>query len=95
MTPLREAIQNEINEAAEKGLVCERIRVSAHALPGSVIALPIQSKRFELGIRREKRQEILVHPDDWAELLLEMEGVVGHGVHGLRRAFGLPVADEP
>lgn len=91
---LRVAIQNEINEAAEKGLVCERIRVTAHALPGSAVALPIQSKRFELGMRKEKRQEILVHPDDWALLLAEMEGVVGDGIRGLRLAFGLPVADE-
>lgn len=91
---VRRGIQDEINEAAEKGLSVERIRVTASALPGSVTAFPIQSLRFLSGQRRETRQEILVHPDDWADLLSDMEGVTGTGVAGLRRAFGLPVADE-
>lgn len=91
---LREALQAEIERETARGNTVERIRVTATALPGSAACLPIQSKRFELGIRRETRRELLVHPDDWAILLGEMEGIVGTGLRDLRRAFGLPVADE-
>ena len=91
---LREAIQCEIELETTAGNRVERIRVTGAALAGSVVCMPIQSKRFELGIRRESRRELLVHPDDWTILLREMEGITGSGIPALRRAFGLPVADE-
>lgn len=94
MTTLHGAIQEEIRRERERGNTVERIRVTGTALAGSTVALPIQSIRWKYGVREERRHELLVHPDDWALLLEEMEGVVGEGIAGLRRAFGLPVADE-
>lgn len=91
---LREDIQGELERETARGYSVERIRVTPAAIPGATVCLPIQSKRFELGVRPEKRRELLIHPTDWASLLEEMEGVTGWGKLDLMRAFGLPVANE-
>lgn len=91
---LRAEIHSEIEREKARGYTVDRIRVTPSAIPGATVCLPIQSKRFELGIRPEKRRELLIHPDDWALLLEEMEGITGWGTLDLRRAFGLPIANE-
>lgn len=92
---LRSDVQFEIGRETARGHPVVRIRVTPHALPGSICCLPITSKRFELGITPERRRELLIHPDDWHDLLGEMEGEEGRGVNELREAFGLPVAQDP
>lgn len=66
------AIHCEIHRERELGHRVDSIRISSAGLPGTVVALPVQSMRFKLGIRPEVRREILVHPDDWELLMREL-----------------------
>lgn len=88
------AVQEEMRREQAAGRVPVRIRVTPAAIPGVPTCLPMQSLRFKLGVTVENRVEVLIHPDDWREILEVMEGITGEGLHELLRAFGLPVANE-
>lgn len=94
MTSLHASIQAEIQRESTAGREVVRVRVTPHALAGSPVCMPVQSTRFLIGAKPEKRSELLLHPDDYADLLELMEGIAGEGIVALRRAFGLPVAQD-
>lgn len=88
---LLKTIQQELARERAEGRAAHRIRVTRSALKGSPVCLPIQSKRWQLGITPERRTELLLHPDDWHALLLEMPPAVSSQ---WCTVLGMPVLEE-
>jgi hypothetical protein len=88
---VEDAIQRERREACNTGYKrIVHIRVTPHAMPGSLVSVPISPERARnMGIARsdfEEALEILLHPEDWQRWLLEAGGLlIGNPavVHGL------------
>lgn len=90
------AIAQEMNEAYELQRAVRQIRVTPNAVPGSVVCVPMTSP--EGG----RLHEILVHPVDWRDALLErspdqrflLDGVAHPSVSDPRRVWGVQVVHE-
>lgn len=64
----------------------ERIRITPSALPGTIAAVPIGS-----GVKGI--YEVLVHPEDFATALKEINPITGsYEVDDVTHVLGLPVA---
>ena len=100
-----EAVYDEVNQALTADRPIEHIRVSASALQGWVVVVPVTPERVdELGLTSRDPRELLLHPEDWAELLRERrfhvkraasygEFVVGASRSGARTVMGIPVLE--
>lgn len=96
MTHVSEAIRREIDQARGGDRPVASVRVTESALPGTVAAVSLSPERAE-SLRLDARLaeaavEILVHPDDYAELL-EEPGLELAEDSGVRRVFGVPLID--
>lgn len=97
---LREAIRQEIEFERQAGHVVDAVRVTRQAMRGSIVAAPVLHGSFVgPGSRRafdgalaqlagNPRRVLLIHPEDWAELLLEQPFTGDVCQH---EAYGLPV----
>lgn len=64
------AIRREVVDAELREKTVVQIRVTAHAIPGSIVCLPVTRPD---GCRPyEPLLEVLVHPDDWREFLITL-----------------------
>jgi len=98
MTHVADAIRREIDEARGDDRPVASVRVTESALPGTVAAVSLSPERVEAlrldGQLAERAVEILVHPDDYAELLDEPgEGLTTDSGSGARLVFGVPLID--
>ncbi|WP_121249661.1 hypothetical protein [Solirubrobacter pauli] len=96
MKHVSEAIRREIDQARGGDRPVASVRVTESALPGTVAAVSLSPERAE-SLRLDARLaeaavEILVHPDDYAELLEEPGLELGED-SGVRRVFGVPLID--
>lgn len=96
MNHVSEAIRREIDQARGGDRPVASVRVTESALPGTVAAVSLSPERAE-SLRLDARLaeaavEILVHPDDYAELLDE-PGLALEEDSGVRRVFGVPLID--
>lgn len=102
-----ETILKEIVDAESRLLEVRRIRVTPDAFAGSPVLAMIPPERLRKEALRafpggvvdadlepmERWREIIVHPQDWAEVLREMTPVSGLETKGGRviRLFGIEV----
>ena len=94
MTQVADAIERELAQARTADRPVASVRVTESAMAGAVAAVSLSPERAAaLGldaVLAEWAVEVLVHPDDYAELLVEpASGVVEEG--GVRRVFGVPL----
>ncbi len=91
MTQVADAIRREFDQARGAERPVASVRVTASALPGAVAAVSLSPERAEaLQLSpqlAEAAVEVLVHPDDYAELGDEEVSEAG----GVRRVFGVPL----
>lgn len=98
MTHVAEAIRREIDEARGGERPVASVRVTESALAGTVAAVSLSPERAEAlrldAVLAERAVEILVHPDDYAELL-EAPGdeLTTDAGSGARLVFGVPLVD--
>jgi hypothetical protein len=98
MTHVAQAIRREIDEARSGDRPVASVRVTESALSGTVAAVSLSPERAE-SLRldaqlAERAVEILVHPDDYAELLEEPDpGLSTDEGSGVRLVFGVPLVD--
>jgi hypothetical protein len=74
-----DALLNEVAAVREQDLLVHHVRVTPHALPGSIVAVPVA--------HGARDREVLVHPDDWIEIHDEVAALMG--TDGLFRASAL------
>lgn len=84
-------IQAEIARERCQGHKVRRIRVTPAAFQGMPTCLPIQSKRWQLGVTPETRVEMIMHPSDWRALLNEISPEVSPQ---WSTVLGMPVLEE-
>ena len=101
---------DEIRQAREQAREVHWIRVTADAIPGSIVTTPITPERArQIGLHAEPSVgghtvdtdprliahpplEIVVHPEDWAELLKDPEAARwGIQIGEPDRVLGIPV----
>lgn len=71
-----EAIRKELSEVAMMNGVTHEIRVCLSAIPNTVTAVEIDLERFiPSQLPSRKPYEILIHPEDYARLLVEKDSV--------------------
>lgn len=105
------AITREVYDAQAQLREIVHIRVSRNALAGSVVALPITPERARtIRLRAfpggavdvdygstERLLEIVIHPEDWRDLLTEKDAVGAYVLNaestGIRRIYDIPVAE--
>jgi hypothetical protein len=95
-----EAIHGEIARERATGHVLDAVRVTHQAMRGSIVAAPVlhgsftgpaQRRAFDGALAQlagNPRRVLLIHPDDWAELLLEQPFTGDVCMH---EVLGLPV----
>src|ERR1700759_1212361 len=100
------AILREVHRAREQMRPVTQVRVTTDALEGTIAAAPVTPERARvLGKLRatpvgvisdppnERLLEILIHPEDWKQLLMRTDshGAIGFS-DGVETALGLPVS---
>lgn len=107
---LFESIDRELRDAEEQLREVVQIRVTPLALPGSVLLMPMSPERARVlgrlhmvrdrGVisdpKNERMMEVLMHPEDWAELLTEVDHhhLHAHDLGEPRSIYGIPVVVE-
>lgn len=94
-----EAIRRELGDARAAERPVAAVRVTASALPGTVVAVSLAPERIaELGLDRqlgERAAEIIVHPDDYEQLLeAPAPTLTRDEPDGVMRVFGVPLIGE-
>ncbi|MBE2315200.1 hypothetical protein DVA67_004390 [Solirubrobacter sp. CPCC 204708] len=91
MAQVSDAIQRELDDAREADRPVASVRVSESALPGAVAAVSLSPERAAAlrldAVLAERAVEVLLHPDDYEELLDEDVVVEGE----VPRVFGVPL----
>ena len=87
-------VAREVNDALKEALTVLHVRVTPDALEGSPVAVPItpeRARRIKLIMLpggaaeaspevTERCREILLHPHDWATVLVALPRDIGHAV---------------
>jgi hypothetical protein len=94
-----EAIRRELDDARAAERPVASVRVTDSALPGAVVAVSLAPERSaELGLdaqMAERAVEIIIHPDDFAELLETPAATLSASIEdGVRRIFGVPLIGD-
>ncbi len=106
MSSMFEAFHRELHDAGMQDYEVVRIRVTHDAIGGAPVAMPLTPERARSVtlparggrmVPLELVREIVVHPDDWRDLLVDpaIRDQLPAGLNGPpTRIYGLPVVNE-